>query len=168
MSPPRVLAYLGLGSNLDDPLRQVRDALTEVADLPESRLLRRSSLYQTPPLGPPGQPDYVNAVAAVETALPPLALLDALQAIEARHGRVRGEHWGPRTLDLDLLLYGTQTIASPRLRVPHPQMHRRAFVLVPLAEIAPDLEVPGLGPLGSLLGGVSDQGMRRLDGGDRG
>lgn len=144
-------AYIGLGSNLADPQAQLQRALSELAVLPQSRLLAQSSLYRSPPMGPQDQPDYLNAVAAVDTALSPLALLDELQALELAHQRVRGEHWGPRTLDLDLLLYGEQRIDLPTLKVPHPGLYTRNFVLYPLAEIAPELVIPGFGALGELL-----------------
>ena len=130
------LAYIGLGSNLGNPTAQVRQALGELAGLPLSTLVAQSSLYATPPVGPQDQPDFINAVAVIKTALSPLALLDQLQALEQRHRRQRLRHWGPRTLDLDLLLYGQQAIERPRLKVPHPYMHERAFVLVPLVEVA--------------------------------
>ena len=142
-----VAAFVGLGSNLDQPERQIRQALLELDGLADSRLTGHSPLYGSSPVGPPGQPDYVNAVARLETSLDAHALLDALQAIELSHGRVRGERWGARTLDLDLLLYGDRQIDTPDLKVPHPQLHLRAFVLVPLHDLAPDLELPGLGPL---------------------
>jgi len=144
-------AWIGLGSNLDDPHTQVSTALNELAQLPDSSLIMHSSLYRSDPVGPPGQPDYINAVAALDTQLPPEALLDALQAIEQAHQRVRKIHWGPRTLDLDLLLYGNETIATPRLSVPHPFMTQRSFVLWPLAEIAPELILPDGRPLQALL-----------------
>ena len=146
-----VTAYIGLGSNLADPRTQLLRAFDELARLSRARLLARSSLYRSAPMGPPDQPDYLNAVAALETDLDPLALLAELQAIEAVHRRVRGERWGPRTLDLDLLLYGEQRIDLPTLTVPHPGLYERNFVLYPLAEIAPGLEIPGHGPLGELL-----------------
>lgn len=146
-------AYVGLGSNLQDPGRQVSSALDALAGVPYSHLRRRSRLYCTPPLGPPGQPDYVNAAALLDTGLSPLELLDALQALERSRGRRGGgERWGPRTLDLDLLLFSDRIMNSERLCLPHPEMHRRAFVLVPLADIAPpDLLVPGKGVLNELL-----------------
>jgi len=147
-----VTAYIGLGGNLGDPADRLRAAAQDLAAIPQTQLKHVSSLYRSPPLGPPDQPHYVNAVAALETALPPDALLDALQALEVRHGRVRdGQRWGPRTLDLDLLLYGDAQLATPRLTVPHPGLPRRAFVLYPLAEIAPDLQVPGWGGVQALL-----------------
>lgn len=140
-----VRAYVGLGSNLAGDLASPRAhlqlALTELAQLPNTQLLAQSPLYGSKAVGPV-QPDYVNAVACVETRLSPLALLDALQALEQTHQRVRLEHWGPRTLDLDLLLYGDQQIDLPRLKVPHPYLSQRNFVLYPLAAIAPDLVLP--------------------------
>jgi len=150
------VVYVGLGSNLQEPREQVRRALQELAQLPCTRLDRHSSLYRSNPLGPQDQPDYVNAVACLATELAPLPLLDALQAIEQAHGRVRDRHWGARTLDLDILLYGDRVIDLPRLQVPHPQMHRRSFVLKPLLEIAPGLAVPGRGPVAELAQAVDD------------
>lgn len=135
------IAYIGLGSNLASPIEQVRQALEGLATLPLSRLVISSSLYASRPVGPQDQPDFINAVAALETRLSPLALLDQLQALEQQHRRRRQRHWGPRTLDLDLLLYGNELIETPRLSVPHPQMTARAFVLAPLAEIAPSLNL---------------------------
>jgi len=135
-------AYIGLGSNLDNPRQQVNDALQELTTLAQTQLLCHSSLYRSDPVGPPGQPDYINAVALLETALEPEALLDALQGIEQAHQRVRKLHWGPRTLDLDILLYDDRIIDSERLIIPHAWMLERSFVLWPLAEIAPDLVLP--------------------------
>ncbi|CAL1240294.1 2-amino-4-hydroxy-6-hydroxymethyldihydropteridine diphosphokinase [Candidatus Methylocalor cossyra] len=152
--PPRepVTAYLGLGANLGQPEATVRAARRAVGALPEVRETAFSSLYRSAPLGPPDQPDYVNAVMAVVTRRAPLDLLDALQAVEAAFGRVRdGVRWGPRSLDLDLLLYGREIIAEARLTVPHPGLSEREFVLYPLYEIAPDLDIPGLGPLVELV-----------------
>lgn len=144
-------AYVGLGSNLDNPVQQVSDALVELGQLENTHLLKQSRLYRSDPVGPPGQPDYINAVALLDTELEPLELLDALQAIENSHQRRRIQHWGPRTLDLDILLYANQTIDTERLRVPHPFMTQREFVLYPLAEIAPDLDMPDGRPLRELL-----------------
>jgi 2-amino-4-hydroxy-6-hydroxymethyldihydropteridine diphosphokinase len=149
---------VALGSNLDDPAGQVRRAFAELAALPKTGLVARSRLYRTAPVGPP-QPDYVNAAARLETRLDPDALFDGLLAIEAAHGRVRAERWGPRTLDLDLLVYGDAVIDTPRLTVPHPQLARRPFVLVPLAEVASDLIVPGLGRVGDLLAACPVEGV---------
>ena len=163
--PNQVTAYVGLGSNLEQPRQQLTEALGELAELPGSRLGAHSSLYLSPPVGPADQPDYVNAVAAIVTSLSAESLLDALQTIENRHGRERtGERWGPRTLDLDLLLYGDNQIRIPRLQVPHPRMGERAFVLVPLAEIASgELQIPGLGRLSDLLSKLSEDAVERLD-----
>jgi 2-amino-4-hydroxy-6-hydroxymethyldihydropteridine diphosphokinase len=135
-------AYIGLGSNLEEPEQQVRRALAELAALDQTELEQASPLYWSAPLGPPGQPEFVNAAARLRTRLEPLALLDALQSIEQAHQRVRGERWGPRTLDLDLLLYGTEQIDSERLIVPHPRLYERRFVLLPLVDIAPELRLP--------------------------
>ncbi|CAI3809400.1 2-amino-4-hydroxy-6-hydroxymethyldihydropteridinepyrophosphokinase [Pseudomonas sp. MM221] len=130
-------AYVGLGSNLDAPAEQLRNALQALDQVEGTRLVAASALYTSDSLLP-GQPRYTNAVAALDTALPPLALLDALQAIENGQGRVRKERWGPRTLDLDILLFGDQVLDEPRLKVPHYHMHARPFVLYPLAELVPD------------------------------
>ncbi|MET0065884.1 MAG: 2-amino-4-hydroxy-6-hydroxymethyldihydropteridine diphosphokinase [Candidatus Thiodiazotropha sp.] len=148
-----ITAYIGLGSNLENPRQQVTDAFEELQAAAHCRMLRRSSLYRTRPVGPQDQPDFINAVASLATRLQAERLLDVLQEIEQRHHRMRDTgRWGPRTLDLDLLLYGDQCIETPRLRVPHPEMTRRAFVLVPLREIAPrDLALPGQGRLGDFL-----------------
>lgn len=147
-----VRAYIGVGSNLDQPARQVAEALIGLARLPQSRLLAQSRLYQSRPLGPQDQPDFINAAALLETGLAPLPLLRELQALEARHGRNRaGERrWGPRTLDLDILLYGDLRMHTQELTLPHPRLHERSFVLYPLAEIAPELRVPDHGPVQTL------------------
>ena len=155
MKPP--LAYIGMGSNLEQPLDQLQRALTELRDIPGSSLQASSSFYISSPMGPADQPDYVNAVAALRTELSPLDLLDQLQQIEQAHGRQRGPRWGPRTLDLDLLLYGDQFILNDRLSVPHPGIGERAFVLLPLAELAPELEIPGLGIVSDLLAACDTQ-----------
>jgi 2-amino-4-hydroxy-6-hydroxymethyldihydropteridine diphosphokinase len=156
------LAYIALGANLADPIAQVRAGIGALAALPESRLLAASSLYRTAPVGIRGQPDFINAVAAVATALDAHALLAALFAIEARFGRRRDFPRAPRTLDLDLLLHGAETIDTPELEVPHPRMHLRAFVLAPLLEIAPDCRIPGRGLAAAWLPAVSAQRIERL------
>lgn len=149
-------AYIGLGSNLADPVTQLQAALAALDQIPGTRCVRHSSLYRSAPLGSKnqrrkGQPDYINAVAMLDTRLTALELLRELQAIEHRQGRVRGaERWGPRTLDLDLLMYGDVRSESEALALPHPRMHERSFVLYPLHEIAPELEVPGQGSVFSL------------------
>lgn len=161
---PFVRAYIGLGSNLSSPQRQVTRAIAELAQLPESRLCAVSSLYRSLPMGPSDQPDYINAVAAIETRLQPLELLDALQEVENSHRRQRGaQRWGPRTLDLDLLLFGSQQIEVERLTVPHYGMHERSFVLCPLAEIAPTIEVSGKGALATLIAALNDGGCEALE-----
>lgn len=162
-------AFIGLGANLGanggTPERQIAAALAALAVLAESRLVAVSPLYRTRPIGPIAQPDFINAVAGLATRLQPAALLQALQRIEAAQGRVRdGPRWGPRTLDLDLLLYADQCLQAPGLQVPHPRMHQRAFVLVPLAAIAPpDLVIPRRGRLADLLAAVGTAGVTRLD-----
>jgi len=155
-------AYVGLGSNLDCPREQVLAAFDELAGLPDTRLVGRSGLYHSAPLGYEAQPDFVNAVARLETGLSPPRLLAAMQQIEMRHGRVRPFPGAPRTLDLDLLLYDDAVIASPSLTVPHPRMHERAFVLRPLAEIAPAARVPGRGTAEQLLHGCGTQDVEPI------
>ncbi len=159
-----LVAYIGLGSNLADPRQQVCDAITALQHLPHCRLIASSRLYRSKPMGPAEQPDYINAVAALETSLSPFALLDGLQAIEQQQGRERdGQRWGPRTLDLDLLLYGEQQIDDARLKVPHAGLAVRNFVLYPLQEIAADdLIVPGLGRLKTLVQNCSQNGLELL------
>jgi 2-amino-4-hydroxy-6-hydroxymethyldihydropteridine diphosphokinase len=155
--------YIGLGSNLATPLAQLRSALASLAALPHSNLIARSSFYASDPLGPADQPRYVNAVAALDTALSPLALLDRLQTIELEQGRTRkAERWGPRTLDLDILLFGNQKVDIARLTVPHYHMHARAFVLYPLAEIVPELHLPDGCTLSELLSACPFEGLQRL------
>jgi 2-amino-4-hydroxy-6-hydroxymethyldihydropteridine diphosphokinase len=139
------IAYIGLGANLGDPRRQLREALAGLAAAEEVEVLAVSRFYLNPPLGPEDQPWYVNAVARVRTRLAPEELLRVLQRLEDAAGRVRGKRWGPRVLDLDLLLFAGEIILTPELVVPHPEMPRRAFVLAPLAEIAPDAWHPALG-----------------------
>lgn len=158
-------AYIGLGSNLAEPRQQLRGAIDALADIAHSKLAAVSSLYLSDPLGPSDQPRYNNAVAALDTALPPLELLDALQAIEQAHGRERkAERWGPRTLDLDILLYGDRLIDEPRLKIPHYHLHARAFVLYPLSDIAPqDLRLPDGRTLSELLAACPFSGIERLD-----
>ena len=155
-------AYIALGANLGDPAATVRAAFAALAELPDSRLLRSSSLYRTAPVGLTEQPEFINAAAALVTSLAPEALLDALFEIEARFGRQRAERNGPRTLDLDLLLYADLELDLPRLTLPHPRLHLRAFVLQPLAEIAPDLRLPRRGSIAAWLPAVANQGIVRL------
>ena len=161
---PEVVVYVGVGSNLENPEKQVRSGMDECAALPRTTLRARSSLYRSAPMGPQDQPDYVNAVACLETGLLPDALLQELQAIEQRHGRQRErpQHWGPRTLDLDILLYGQDVIDTEHLKISHPGIAERNFVLYPLAEIDSRLDIPGKGNLHALLQQCSDAGLTRL------
>jgi 2-amino-4-hydroxy-6-hydroxymethyldihydropteridine diphosphokinase len=156
------LAYIGIGSNLQEPQAQVSGAFDELARLPRSRLGARSSLYRTAPIGHAAQPEFINAVAALETELDAQELLGALLAIEARHGRKRSFANAPRTLDLDLLLYGDARIDRPGLVVPHPRMHERAFVLEPLLEIAPGVRIPGRDSAAACLAACADQNIERM------
>ncbi|MEO7148986.1 MAG: 2-amino-4-hydroxy-6-hydroxymethyldihydropteridine diphosphokinase [Rhodanobacteraceae bacterium] len=152
-------AYIALGSNLGDPCAQIERGFVALSTLPCTQLGARSRLYRSVPWGVVDQPEFVNAAVALDTALTPRDLLDALLAIERAAGRTRdGARWGPRTLDLDLLLYGDQVLHAPGLEIPHPRLHERAFVLAPLAEIAPDLEVPGRGRVAELLTNVDAAG----------
>lgn len=161
-----VSAFIGLGSNLDGPRPRVIRAFRRLGRLPGCRLAAASSLYRSAPLAAPGVPfqdDYVNAVALLETGLDPLILLELLHGVEAEQGRRRaGVRWGPRTLDLDLLLYGAVRIERRDLALPHPELHRRAFVLYPLAEIDPEAWVPGRGSVKALLASVADTGLTRI------
>lgn len=155
--------YIGLGSNLERPRQQIVRAISELDSLTSSRLVCVSSLYQSKALGPQDQPDYINAVAELETSLPALTLLSHMQSIETEHKRVRLQHWGPRTLDLDLLLYGEELIENERLKVPHREMSNRNFVLVPMFEIAPELIIPGVGSLKDLVAGIDRSGLEKLE-----
>ena len=157
-----VTAFVALGSNLGDPVARIRSGLRSIAALPLTRLARASSLYRSPPVGYLDQPDFVNAVAALETRLPPRALLERLLEIERAAGRVRGIANGPRTLDLDIALYGDGVVDEPDLIVPHPRLCERAFVLVPLAEIAPDAMVPGRGRAADLARQVGPGALARI------
>ncbi len=152
-----VIASIGLGANLNDPAKQVEYALTELDRLPQTRLVAHSSLYASTPVGYVDQPDFINAVAQIETGLAPRALLDALLDIEQRHGRERSFRNAPRTLDLDLLLYGLAHFHETALTIPHPRMCERAFVLRPLLEIAPETVIPGRGPAAACLAACVDQ-----------
>jgi 2-amino-4-hydroxy-6-hydroxymethyldihydropteridine diphosphokinase len=156
------LAYIGIGSNLDEPQAQVESAVADLAALPRTRLSARSSLYRSAPLGYAAQADFVNAVAEIDTALGARELLAELQAIEARHARRRSFANAPRTLDLDLLLFGDARIDEPQLTVPHPRMHERAFVLRPLVEIAPRAVIPGRGSAAACLDACKAQRVERM------
>ena len=155
-------AYIGVGANLGDAPQQVRDAIAAIGALPDTSLTAASSLYRTAPVGYLDQPDFINAVAAIESVLAPHVLLDALHEIEQRFGRERSFKDAPRTLDLDMLLYDQCIIDDTTLTVPHPRMHERAFVLAPLVEIAPDCIIPGRGPAHTWLARYADQAIERL------
>jgi 2-amino-4-hydroxy-6-hydroxymethyldihydropteridine diphosphokinase len=161
---PRATAYVGLGSNVGAPQTQVARALRELEGLPDTRLIRHSSLYETEPVGLRNQPGFINAVAIIETGLSARALLDGLLDIEQRHGRVRTVKNGPRTLDLDILLYGDARIGEDGLTIPHPRMHERGFVLEPLLEIDADCEIPGLGRAAQYREQALGQGVRKIGG----
>ncbi len=155
--------YIGIGSNLDNPVIHVRQALQQLADLPRTIFLHKSSLYSSKPMGPADQPDYINAVASIQTELTPLELLDELQHIEAVHGRLRnGTRWGPRPLDLDILLYGEKVLTLDRLLIPHPGLHERAFVLYPLCEINPALIIPLKGSVLELRNTCVADGLEKI------
>ena len=156
------LAYVGLGANLGDPRRQLQAALQEMNAMPETRVTATSSFYRSAPVGYLDQPDFLNAVVAVDTRLSAEKLLECLQGIEQKHGRERSFEGAPRTLDLDLLLYADTVLSTPRLTLPHPRMHERAFVLEPLTEIAPAVAIPGRGPARELLAACRNQNIERI------
>ena len=154
------IVYIGIGANLDNPQQQVKEAIAELDLLPSTQLIQASSLYHSKPVGPQDQPDYINAVACIETVLAPIELLDALQNLEQQHGRIRKRHWGERTLDLDILLIDQHIIESERLTVPHPYATERSFVLFPLEEIAPELIFPNGKPLQQLCEQIANDVVR--------
>ena len=163
MQQKATIAYIGLGSNLADPVRQVRTAMAALSVLPQTELDACSPLYRTVPVGNAAQPDFINAVCRIRTSLPAVTLLQALLGIERAHGRVRGgEKAGPRTLDLDLLVYGEETRNTAQLSLPHPRLHERAFVLYPLAELDPGLAIPRHGLVGMLLARCAGQVIEKL------
>ncbi len=157
-------AWIGLGANLGDPAAQLQAALDAIAALPETHLLAASDRYRTPPLGPPGQPDYCNAVASVATGLSPEALMTALLALERSAGRVRGgDRWGPRIIDLDLLHVEGERRRLPSLQLPHPEAGNRSFVMVPWAALAPTLSVPGIGLIAARARQLAPHGLPRWE-----
>ena len=158
-----IRVYIGIGSNLDNPVAQVLEAVEELEMIPDTILAERSTLYSARPMGPEDQPDYVNAVVAMDTLLSADELHKALIKIEDLQGRVReGEKWGPRIIDLDLLLYGNNTIDTATLTVPHPGMHERDFVIIPLEEVAGNLKIPGRGNLYSLINKCKSHSLKKL------
>ena len=162
MVAPRIVACVALGANIGEPLRQMESAFAALAALPDTRLVARSSLYRSAPVGYADQPDFINAVAVIDTALAPQALLDALLAIERAHGRVRDFPNAPRTLDLDIVLYGDVVMQEHGLTIPHARMLERAFVMVPLAEVVPDAQVPGRGKVRELAARVDAASVAQL------
>ncbi len=157
-------AYIGLGSNLNNPYKQIKQALSALKTIPKTEFISHSSLYQSTPMGPQDQPNYINAAAILETTLDANTLLTHLQSIENQQGRERnGDHWGARTLDLDLLIYGEIQQKNIKLTLPHPGLHLRNFVLTPLNEIAPNLEIPGLGNLQKIINNISADGLQILE-----
>lgn len=156
------IAYVGLGANIGEPRRQLTEAITAMSGLPETHLAGHSSYYRSAPVGYEDQPDFLNAVAMLETRLAPGVLLEGLQGIERRQGRERSFPDAPRTIDLDLLLFGNESISRPGLVVPHPRMHERAFVLQPLLELDPGISIPGKGKASELLSACSSQKIERL------
>lgn len=154
--------FIGLGSNMKEPLNQLKNAVAAIRSTPGLTKISFSSVYQTEPMGPADQPDYLNAVVQCETTLSANRLLDRMQLIENRAGRIKDRRWGPRSLDLDLLLYGQQIINTLRLTVPHTGIAERSFVLYPLAELAPSLDIPGKGKISDLLDRCPQRGISRL------
>jgi 2-amino-4-hydroxy-6-hydroxymethyldihydropteridine diphosphokinase len=157
-----IRAYVGLGANLGEPRRQLTEAIIAMSGLPETRLAGHSSFYRTAPVGYEDQPEFLNAVAALDTRLAPGVLLEGLQGIERRHGRERSFPDAPRTLDLDLLVFGDEQIKRPGLTLPHPRMHERAFVLRPLLELDPEISIPGKGKAGAFLAACASQKIERI------
>jgi 2-amino-4-hydroxy-6-hydroxymethyldihydropteridine diphosphokinase len=157
------IAYIALGSNLKQPILQIKQAITALADMPQTKLLQHSSLYLTPPVGYDNQPDFINAVAKLETTLKPTQLLESILDIESSFGRERPFPNAPRVLDLDLLLYDELVMHTPSLTIPHPRMHVRSFVMLPLAEIAPDLLIPKLGNVVELLAKLDVSDIKKID-----
>jgi 2-amino-4-hydroxy-6-hydroxymethyldihydropteridine diphosphokinase len=163
LSPTRATAYVGLGANLGDAVATLQAAAATLAAWPGVQAAQGSPVFRSAPVDALG-PDFFNGVLRIETSLSPAALLQVLQAVEAQHGRERPYLNAPRTLDLDLLLHGDLRLDTPTLQVPHPRLHQRAFVLLPLLALTPDLQAPGLRPLAGYLAGVADQALTRLDG----
>ena len=162
-APASYRVYIGLGSNLQSPLHQVGRAVEAISALAQTLFIARSPWYRSVAIGPGDQPDYINGVAAVDTQLSPAQLLSALHAIEATQGRVRRQRWAARTVDLDILLYGDEVVATDRLRIPHPRLHQRNFVLYPLADLAPQLVLPDGATLASLLAQSNRDGLVQLE-----
>ena len=156
------IAYIGLGSNMHSPIKQIKSAIKLIEEIASTEITDVSSLYKSKPLGPQDQDDYINAVVKIETELMPYELLERMQEIEKQHGRIRGERWGPRVIDLDILMFGNKIMTDQKLTIPHPEIHNRSFVLVPLAEIDSDCEIPGKGPISDLLATIDKSNVVQL------
>lgn len=156
-------AIIGLGGNLDNPQQSVTQAIALLSELPSTKLVKASSLYASKPQGPQDQPDFINAVAMIETKLAPMALLASLQTLEKQMGKVKKRHWGERLIDLDILLFADRIIDLPQLTIPHPQIPFRDFVLLPLAEIMPDCEIPKYGKVADLIAELSESFLYPLE-----
>ncbi len=156
------IAYIGLGSNMESPRQHITTAIQSLGEIQSTRIINVSSLYKSKPMGPQNQGDYINAVVQIETEMEPTELLNCLQAIENDHGRVRAEHWGPRTIDLDILMFGNEIIQNDRLTVPHPEITNRSFVIVPLAEIDPACVIPEKGLVSDLILRIDQDGLELL------
>ena len=156
------IAYIGLGSNMNSPIKQIKSAIKSIEEIASTEITDVSSLYKSKPVGPQNQDDYINAVVKIETELMPYQLLECVQEIEKQHGRIRGERWGPRVIDLDILMYGNEIMIDQKLTIPHPEIHNRSFVLVPLAEIDSDCEIPGKGSVSDLLATIDKSNIVQL------
>jgi len=157
------VVYIGLGSNIDNPTAHISTAFIEIGQIPNSKLKRQSSLYRSSPMGNIDQPEFINAVVELDTELSAITLLGHMHTIEEKHGRVRTQHWGPRSLDLDLLLYGDHHIENRKLTVPHPGINDRNFVLCPLLEIVPEIVIPGSGSAKKILENIGINGLEKLN-----
>ncbi|MAJ91417.1 MAG: 2-amino-4-hydroxy-6-hydroxymethyldihydropteridine diphosphokinase [Legionellales bacterium] len=156
------IAYIGLGSNMNSPVKQIKSAITSIEEIISTKIIGMSSLYKSKPVGPQNQDDYINAVIKIETKLVPYQLLECLHDIEEKHGRIRKEHWGPRILDLDILIFGNEIMVDEKLTIPHPEIENRSFVLAPLIEIDPDCIIPKKGLASDLLATIGKDNIVQI------
>ena len=156
------IAYIGLGSNMNSPVKQIKSAITSIEEIISTKIIGMSSLYKSKPVGPQNQDDYINAVIKIETKLVPYQLLACLHDIEEQHGRIRKEHWGPRILDLDILIFGNEIMVDEKLTIPHPEIENRSFVLAPLIEIDPDCIIPKKGLASDLLATIGKDNIVQI------
>ena len=156
------IAYIGLGSNMNSPVKQIKSAITSIEEIISTKIIGMSSLYKSKPVGPQNQDDYINAVIKIETKLVPYQLLECLHDIEEKHGRIRNEHWGPRILDLDSLIFGNEIMVDEKLTIPHPEIENRSFVLAPLIEIDPDCIIPKKGLASDLLATIGKDNIVQI------